>query len=250
MVLGVGEPLLTIPPQTQPRISWSAQSSQTEFPMFITPNWGSTNPQVTGVEFSTLDFESLNNGNAPNITAVAGYNVTANASTVSQGYQFNLTGPISITKFVGVASTDAFADPKGEAMNSSVTAVQTGWEALVSEHIQAWEDLWDSADIVVPNNQEVQLTARSALFHLWSNVRSGYEQPGIGDTSIAPAGLTSDSYAGQVNRLFESSLILDLLGRRYFHVSRASRSYSRFRSLHRQLPSKKSGPSLGKCKAV
>jgi trehalose/maltose hydrolase-like predicted phosphorylase len=146
-----------------------------------------------------LDFQSQNDGSTPDITAVAGYNVTANASTISQGYQFNLTGPISITKFVGVASTDAFADPQGEAMNSSVTAVQTGWEELVSEHIQAWEELWDSADIVVPNNQEVQLTARSALFHLWSNVRSGYEQPGIGDTSIAPAGLTSDSYAGQVN---------------------------------------------------
>lgn len=128
-----------------------------------------------------------------------GFNVTANASTISQGYQFDLSSPISITKFVGVASTDAFADPRGEAMNSSVTALQLGFDELVSEHQQAWEDLWDSADIIVPNNDEVQLSARTALFHLWSNVRSGYEQPGIGDTSIAPAGLTSDSYAGQVH---------------------------------------------------
>ena len=99
---------------------------------------------------------------------------------------------------MGVASTDAFADPLCEATNSSSQAIAEGYDALLAEHIQAWEELWESADIEVPGDEEVQLSARSALFHLWSNVRSGYEQPGIGDTSIAPAGLTSDSYAGQV----------------------------------------------------
>jgi len=147
-----------------------------------------------------LDFESQT-GSPLNITAVPGFGVTANASTISQGYQLNLSGSISITKFVGVASTDAFADPRGEAMNSSMTAVQIGFAELVAEHQQAWEDLWASADIIVPNNEEVQVSARSALFHLWTNVRSGYERPGIGDTSIAPAGLTSDSYAGQGDHL-------------------------------------------------
>lgn len=34
------------------------------------------------------------------------------------------------------------------------------------------------------------------MFHLLSNVRQGNESTGLGDNSIAPAGLTSDSYAG------------------------------------------------------
>jgi len=69
---------------------------------------------------------------------------------------------------------------------------------LVGEHRDGWDAIWNSADIEVPGNEEIQLSVRSALFHLWSNVRNGTEQPGIGDTSIAPAGLTSDSYAGQI----------------------------------------------------
>ena len=132
------------------------------------------------------------------LTPTQGYNVTSNSSTVAQGYKFVLSDSVAITKYVGVASTDAFADPLAEAKRSSSSAVACGWDALVKEHRGAWGALWSSADIEVPGNQEVQLSVRSAMFHLWSNVRSGSEGPGLGDTSIAPAGLTSDSYAGQV----------------------------------------------------
>ena len=118
---------------------------------------------------------------------------------------------MSITKYVGIASTDAFTDPLGKAQNTSFEAFNDGFDAIVAEHQAAWEALWSSADIEVPSNEEVQLSARSALFHLWSNIRSGYEQPGIGDSSIAPAGLTSDSYAGQVF-LITAMLIVDFLG--------------------------------------
>lgn len=127
---------------------------------------------------------------------------------------------VAITKYVGIASTDAFTDPFGEAQNSSSMAFNEGFDWLVAEHREAWEGLWSSADIEVPGNEEVQLSVRSALFHLWSNIRSGYEQPGIGDTSIAPAGLTSDSYAGQVLR-WKIILIADFLGCRYVHVPRS-----------------------------
>ena len=129
---------------------------------------------------------------------MVGFNVTPNPSTVSQGYKFVLSGPLSITKYVGIASSDAFLDPRWEAQKTSSQAYDDGFVALVAEHREGWEALWSSADIEVPGNEEVQLSARAALFHLWSNIRSGYERPGIGDTSIAPAGLTSDSYAGQV----------------------------------------------------
>jgi trehalose/maltose hydrolase-like predicted phosphorylase len=160
------------------------------------------------------------NGSSPDLSDVSGFNVTSNSSTVAQGYKFVLSDFVAITKYVGVASTDAFTDPLGEAQSSSSAAFNEGFDSLVAEHREAWESLWSSADIEVPGNEEVQLSARSALFHLWSNIRSGYEQPGIGDTSIAPAGLTSDSYAGQVLR-WKTMLSVDILGRRYVHVPRS-----------------------------
>lgn len=149
------------------------------------------------MEFSTLDIV-YENGTSVSLTDVAGFNVTSSSSTVSQGYQFILSGVVDVTKYVGVASSDAFSDPLGEAQNSSSQAFNDGFDSLVNEHREAWDALWSSADIEVPGDEEIQLSARSALFHLWSNIRSGYERPGIGDSSIAPAGLTSDSYAGQV----------------------------------------------------
>jgi trehalose/maltose hydrolase-like predicted phosphorylase len=169
------------------------------------------------VEFSTLDIV-YENGTAVSLTEVSGFNTTSNPSTVSQGYQFVLSGVVDVTKYVGVASSDAFLDPYGEAQNSSSQAFNDGFDALVIEHREGWDALWSSADIEVPGDEEVQLSARSALFHLWSNIRSGYEQPGIGDTSIAPAGLTSDSYAGQVTQ-FVVMLTIDFLGCGYVYVS-------------------------------
>jgi trehalose/maltose hydrolase-like predicted phosphorylase len=142
---------------------------------------------------------AYDNGRVVPLTATSGHNVTANISTIAQGYSFLLSDPVVIIKYVGVASTDAFEDPLSTAQSTSSQALEAGFGALLSEHRSAWDDLWSSADIEVPGNEEIQLSARSALFHLWSNVRSGFEGPGIGDTSIAPAGLTSDSYAGQVS---------------------------------------------------
>ena len=141
------------------------------------------------------------NGTAVPLAAALGQNVTTNASTIAQGYNFVLSDPVVIIKYVGIASTDAFEDPLSIAQSTSSQALDDGFDALLAEHRSAWDDLWASADIEVPGNEEVQLSARSALFHLWSNVRRGDEGPGIGDTSIAPAGLTSDSYAGQVSHI-------------------------------------------------
>jgi trehalose/maltose hydrolase-like predicted phosphorylase len=127
-----------------------------------------------------------------------GFNVTSNSSTVAQGYSFTLSGPVIVNKYVGIASTDAFQDPLSVAQKTSSQALSEGFDSLVTEHTAAWNAIWASADIEIPGNDEIQLSARTALFHLWSNIRNGTEGPGIGDSSIAPAGLTSDSYAGQI----------------------------------------------------
>lgn len=110
-------------------------------------------------------------------------------------------GSLSVVKYVGIASSDAFPGKEKETALSAVSsAMQTGFTALVKEHKEAWSEIWETADITIPGEKQmqIQLAVRASLFHLLSNVRKGSEGTGLGDTSIAPAGLTSDSYAGQV----------------------------------------------------
>jgi len=106
-------------------------------------------------------------------------------------------------KYVGIASSDAFPGTELDTAHEAVTrAIADGFASVLAEHNAAWDALWEDADIVIPGDtpelEGLQLAARASLFHLLSNVRQGSEGHGLGDNSIAPAGLTSDSYAGQV----------------------------------------------------
>jgi trehalose/maltose hydrolase-like predicted phosphorylase len=140
-----------------------------------------------------------------------------NSATIAQSYSVTVpsTGKISVFKAVGIASSDAFEGiERDTALKTAKKARQDGWASLVSEHKAAWETLWaDGGEIVIHGAEkrtsnstsestslltEIQTTTRSSLFHLLTNVRSGLEGKGLGDNSIAPAGLTSDSYAGGI----------------------------------------------------
>jgi trehalose/maltose hydrolase-like predicted phosphorylase len=131
--------------------------------------------------------------------------VSTNASTASQCYAVKASkyGTVTAIKYVGIASSDAFpGNALHTAQDAIATAAEDGYSKVLTEHSTAWNALWDDADIIIPGDTPVlrglQLAARASLFHLLSNVRQGSEGHGLGDNSIAPAGLTSDSYAGQV----------------------------------------------------
>lgn len=134
-------------------------------------------------------------------------------STVAQSYSMMAPsdGKLTAIKTVGIASSDAFEGYEKETALATATRARSDeWDKLVDEHDKAWKDLWaDGGEIVIhgarkPNKRvktmldELQLTTHSSLFHLLANVRNGHEGKGLGDNSIAPAGLTSDSYAGGI----------------------------------------------------
>ncbi|KAG0070017.1 alpha,alpha-trehalase ath1 [Linnemannia elongata] len=140
-----------------------------------------------------------------------------NSATVAQSYSVTVpsSGKISVFKAVGIASSDAFeGTERGTALKAAKQARNDGWESVVKEHKAAWETLWsDGGEVTIHGAEkrssnstskstslltEIQTTTRSSLFHLLSNVRSGLEGKGLGDNSIAPAGLTSDSYAAGI----------------------------------------------------
>jgi trehalose/maltose hydrolase-like predicted phosphorylase len=158
---------------------------------------------VTAYEISQLHFEAPASGKATNAGRCF-TGVSQNASTVSQCYSVKPSkGTFSVVKYVGIASSDAFKGTEMKtALKATTDAISEGYGAVLKEHTAAWNALWAESDIIIPGDssemQELQLVTRASLFHLLSNLREGSEPTGLGDNSIAPAGLTSDSYAGQI----------------------------------------------------
>ncbi|WP_306334725.1 discoidin domain-containing protein [Streptomyces sp. KL118A] len=95
------------------------------------------------------------------------------------------------TKYVGVDTALTSRAPRRDATATSRRAADRGWQAMLRTHTAAWARLWRS-DIEVRGRREMQSWVRSAQYGLLSNTREGAAN------SIAPAGLTSDNYAGLV----------------------------------------------------
>lgn len=96
-----------------------------------------------------------------------------------------------LTKYVGVDTALTSRSPRQDATAASQRAARRGWDALLRAHAAAWARSW-RADIEVPGRRDLQAWVRSARYGLLSSTREGAAN------SIAPAGLTSDNYAGLV----------------------------------------------------
>ncbi|MFK0099553.1 discoidin domain-containing protein [Streptomyces sp. NPDC091040] len=95
------------------------------------------------------------------------------------------------TKFVGVDTEQTSNDPKADALTAAFTAAQDGWQGVLAEHTKAWADLW-SAGVAVPGQNRMQGWINGSYYSLLASVREGQAW------SLAPTGLSSDTYAGQV----------------------------------------------------
>ncbi|MBV7695877.1 discoidin domain-containing protein [Streptomyces sp. TRM70350] len=95
----------------------------------------------------------------------------------------------AFTKFVGIDTELTSREPARSAADESRRAADRGWDRLFGRHAAEWEQLW-SGDIRVNGRPELQKWLRSSLYGLLANIRAGSPD------SIAPAGLTSDDYAG------------------------------------------------------
>ncbi|MEU8953470.1 discoidin domain-containing protein [Streptomyces sp. NPDC048518] len=95
------------------------------------------------------------------------------------------------TKYVGVDTALTSRSPRRDATATSRRAADRGWAGLLRSHTAAWARLWRS-DIEVHGRRDMQSWVRSAQYGLYSSTRAGAAN------SIAPAGLTSDNYAGLV----------------------------------------------------
>ncbi|OEU87278.1 haloacid dehalogenase [Streptomyces abyssalis] len=117
----------------------------------------------------------------------------ASKLTARQGVSFEAREgrTYEFTKYVGVDTAHTSDAPERSALTASREAAARGWERTYPAHSAAWKRLWRS-DIRVGGRPELQKWLRSAQYGLLAATRRG------GDDSIAPAGLTSDNYAGVV----------------------------------------------------
>ncbi|MFE9724518.1 glycosyl hydrolase family 65 protein [Streptomyces sp. NPDC005794] len=94
-------------------------------------------------------------------------------------------------KYVGVDTALTSRTPSASAEAAAERAARRGWSGVLAGNARAWRQAWAS-DVRAPGSPDLQAWLRAAQYGLLANTR-----PDASD-SIAPAGLTSDNYAGMV----------------------------------------------------
>ncbi len=94
-------------------------------------------------------------------------------------------------KYVGVDTALTSRAPAEDARETAHRAARRGWDRVFAANEAAWREDW-SADVLVPGHGELQGWLRAAQYGLLASTRRDAAD------SIAPAGLTSDNYAGMV----------------------------------------------------
>ncbi|KAF9697973.1 hypothetical protein EKO04_004333 [Ascochyta lentis] len=182
--------------------------------------WSAVRPSginnVTAYVYSTLaGSDWVNFDTRQQVTE--GFFSEGNGSTIAQSVEVELAAwrPTELTKFVGIASTDAFPDPQAVAEHASKSGSEQGYYSLLHSHIEEWESILtpDSVDDYYlpngslpkdPNIQELHVLARTNPFYLLSNMIGPNAVAAAGNNtqlniySIPVCGLGSDCYGGMI----------------------------------------------------
>lgn len=132
--------------------------------------------------------------------------------TIGQQWDARLINGETATfqKFVGIASTDKFEDAAFTARSASNQAMKDGWDTLISEHIQAWNELMQRSLITGYRNpatgklpagdsiiEKFQIAAVADRYYLIQNLlpENGLD---LNDNGLSVSGLSSDAYGGML----------------------------------------------------
>ena len=135
-------------------------------------------------------------------------------------------GVLRLTKFVGYGWSAQRSVPALRAQVDAALAgaLQTGWDGLVAEQRAFLDDFWETADIEVDGDPELQQATRFALFHILQAGARGESR------AIPGKGLTGPGYDGHAFWDTES-FVLPVLT---YSVPEAARDALRWR--HSTLP--------------
>jgi len=130
---------------------------------------------------------------SPNVVAANTPTDQTTDQSVGQALSFPVTAgqTYTITKYVGVESSQDEADTMTAARGQASSALSTGWDALLRASNAAWASLW-AGWIEILGNPTLATDVNASQFYLWSSTRDGV------DWSISPAGLSSNGYDGHI----------------------------------------------------
>lgn len=97
----------------------------------------------------------------------------------------------TVEKYVGVDTSLTSRTPLASAREASLRAAGRGWERVLADSAAVWRRDW-SSDVLVPGSPDLQRWLRAAQYGLLAATRPGASE------SVAPAGTTSDNYAGMI----------------------------------------------------
>ncbi len=100
---------------------------------------------------------------------------------------------VTVIKYTSIVSSLHYErqDLIEEAVSQARQAKTIGWNALLEDHRQAWQDIWDEADVVIEGDPEAQQGIRYNIFQLYQTYRG--DDPRL---NIGPKGFTGEKYGG------------------------------------------------------
>ncbi|MBV9604775.1 MAG: hypothetical protein JO027_06700 [Solirubrobacterales bacterium] len=165
---------------TQVSKNWDAPSHQ---------DWVTIQADGTNIQTSVASQLAF----SPNVSATVTPTDQSTDQSVGQQATFPVTAgqTYTITKYVGVESSQDAADTVTAARGQASSAASTGWDALLAANKAAWGALW-SGWIEILGNRTLATDVNASEFYLWSSTRAGV------DWSVSPAGLSSNGYDGHI----------------------------------------------------
>lgn len=100
---------------------------------------------------------------------------------------------VTLIKYTAILSSLYYE--RQDLIDKSISEVRkariSGWEALLKDHQQAWQNIWDEADVTIKGDPEAQQAIRYNIFQVYQTYRG--DDPRL---NIGPKGFTGEKYGG------------------------------------------------------
>ena len=106
---------------------------------------------------------------------------------IEKGTKYTLKKYVSITSTIN--HTEFSVIPR--SINKVRDAYVNGFDKLLADHVLAWQQIWDKADIVIEGDSAAQQAIRFNIFQLYQTYTGKNEKLNIG-----PKGFTGEKYGG------------------------------------------------------
>ena len=171
-------------------------------------------PEVTAWLYASVQSSSCENESDPRLISNKPY-ISAAASSIAQSIDLALKAGQSttVTKYIGIASTDGFDDPQGQAKSAMLQAMSQGYAASEQAHTEEWAQVMPAGSLSnytdpstgrlpSPTLIEKSLVQVVSVFGLLMNTISDHalaliDNAPVNVNGISVCGLTSDCYGGQ-----------------------------------------------------